>query len=67
MAKKIETSPTQAKDTQSQLQVKNLCVHYPIQKGIFKRTVGYVYAVDDVTLDIPRGKTLALVGESGSG
>ena len=49
------------------LQVKNLCVHYPIEKGIFKRTVGYVYAVDDVTLDIPRGKTLALVGESGSG
>ena len=48
-------------------QVKNLCVHYPIQKGIFKRTVGYVYAVDAVTLDIPRGKTLALVGESGSG
>ena len=32
-----------------------------------KRTVGYVYAVDDVTFDIPRGKTLALVGESGSG
>ena len=50
-----------------QLQVRNLCVHYPIQKGIFKRTVGYVYAVDGVTLDIPRGKTLALVGESGSG
>lgn len=49
------------------LQVKDFCVHYPIQKGIFKRTVGYVYAVDDVTLDIPRGKTLALVGESGSG
>ena len=49
------------------LQVKNLCVHYPIQKGIFKRTVGYVYAVDNVTLEIPRGKTLALVGESGSG
>ncbi len=49
------------------LQVENFCVHYPIQKGIFKRTVGYVYAVDDVTLDIPRGKTLALVGESGSG
>ena len=64
---KTETSPTQTEDTQSQFQVKNLCVHYPIQKGIFKRTVGYVYAVDDVTLDIPRGKTLALVGESGSG
>ncbi|MDE0401171.1 MAG: ABC transporter ATP-binding protein [Candidatus Poribacteria bacterium] len=64
---KIEESSTQSADTQPQLQVKNLCVHYPIQKGIFKRTVGYVYAVDDVTLDIPHGKTLALVGESGSG
>ena len=59
--------PTQSTETHPQLQVKNLCVHYPIQKGILKRTVGYVYAVDNVTLDIPRGKTLALVGESGSG
>ena len=57
----------QSTETHPQLQVKNLCVHYPIQKGILKRTVGYVYAVDDVTLDIPRGRTLALVGESGSG
>ncbi|MCY3741094.1 MAG: ATP-binding cassette domain-containing protein, partial [Candidatus Poribacteria bacterium] len=57
---KIGYSATDTSDTQPQLQVKNLCVHYPIQKGIFKRTVGYVYAVDDVTLDIPRGKTLAL-------
>lgn len=60
-------SPTQSTETHSQLQVKDLCVHYPIQKGVLKRTVGYVYAVDDVTFDIPRGKTLALVGESGSG
>ena len=66
-ADKIEASPTQETETEPQFQVKNLCVHYPIQKGIFKKTVGYVYAVDDVTLDIPRGKTLALVGESGSG
>ena len=62
-----EESPAQPTTSHSQLQVKDLCVHYPIQKGIFKRTVGYVYAVDNVTLDIPRGKTLALVGESGSG
>ena len=65
-----EDSPSNRPTVQpsnSLLQVKNLCVHYPIQKGIFKRTVGYVYAVDEVTLDIPRGKTLALVGESGSG
>ena len=63
-ADKIEASPTQETETEPQFQVKNLCVHYPIQKGIFKKMVGYVYAVDDVTLDIPRGKTLALVGES---
>ncbi|CAI8039691.1 Putative peptide import ATP-binding protein BAB2_1053 [Geodia barretti] len=49
---KIEDAPTRTAEAQPQLQVKNLCVHYPIQKGIFKRTVGYVYAVDDVTLDI---------------
>ncbi len=64
---KNEASSEQPAALHPQLQVKDLCVHYPIQKGIFKRTVGYVYAVDDVTLDIPRGKTLALVGESGSG
>ena len=57
----------QSTETHPQLQVKNLCVHYPIQKGILKRTTGYVYAVDNVALDIPHGKTLALVGESGSG
>ena len=64
---KNKESSTQPTASHPQLQVKDLCVHYPIQKGIFKRTVGYVYAVDDVTLEIPRGKTLALVGESGSG
>ncbi len=63
----LQTSSLPNFQTANLLQVKDLCVHYPIQKGIFKRTVGYVYAVDDVTLDIPRGKTLALVGESGSG
>ena len=65
-SKNVDSS-TQPIAVQPQLQVKDLCVHYPIEKGIFKRTVGYVYAVDNVTLEIPRGKTLALVGESGSG
>ncbi len=49
------------------IQVNNLRVHFPIVKGILKRTVGYVYAVDGVNLTIPKGKTLALVGESGCG
>ncbi len=49
------------------LSVTDLKVHFPIQKGFFRRTVGYVRAVDGVSLSIPRGETLALVGESGCG
>jgi len=49
------------------LKVNELKVHFPIQKGLFKRTVGHVRAVDGVSIDIPQGKTLALVGESGCG
>jgi peptide/nickel transport system ATP-binding protein len=49
------------------LEVKGLKVYFPIQKGLFRRTVGVVKAVDGVSFSITRGKTLALVGESGSG
>ena len=49
------------------LEVSGLKVHFPIHKGLFKRTVGHVYAVDDVDIRIPTGRTLALVGESGCG
>jgi peptide/nickel transport system ATP-binding protein len=51
----------------SLLQVENLQVHFPIRKGILQRVVGQVKAVDGVSLDIHRGRTLALVGESGCG
>lgn len=44
-----------------------LKVHFPIQKGVFRRTVGWVKAVDGVDLSIDSGKTLALVGEFGCG
>ena len=42
-------------------------MHFPIYKGVFKRVAGYVYAVDGVSMAIPRGSTQALVGESGCG
>ena len=51
----------------SLLQVENLRVHFPIHKGILQRTVGHVKAVDGVSMNIPAGRTLALVGESGCG
>jgi len=49
------------------LRVRDLKVHFPIRKGLFKRTVGHVRAVDGIDLDIRVGHTLALVGESGCG
>jgi peptide/nickel transport system ATP-binding protein len=49
------------------LQVSNLKVYFPIHRGVFRRIVGHVIAVDGVSLAIPTGRTLALVGESGCG
>jgi oligopeptide/dipeptide ABC transporter ATP-binding protein len=49
------------------LEVENLRVWYPVTSGILRRTTGWVYAVDGVSLSIKRGQTLGLVGESGSG
>jgi peptide/nickel transport system ATP-binding protein len=49
------------------LHAEGLKVHFPIRKGVFKRVVGQVRAVDGVDLEITSHRTLALVGESGCG
>ena len=49
------------------LAVTDLHVHFPIRRGLLRRVVGHVKAVDGVSLTLRRGRTLALVGESGSG
>jgi len=49
------------------LQVDDLTMHFPIYRGVFRRQVGAVRAVDGVSFDINRGETLGLVGESGCG
>ncbi len=64
----IHTISTQEKqETEIVLRVTDFKVHYPIRKGLFKRVVDYVKAVDDVSFSLKIGKTLALVGESGCG
>ncbi len=49
------------------LDADHLKVHFPIYKGLLKRKVGAVKAVDDVSFTVKRGETLGIVGESGSG
>ena len=52
---------------QNILEVRNLKKYFAVQKGLFRRTVGYVRAVDGVDFAIREGETLGLVGESGCG
>ncbi|MDN5710174.1 MAG: ABC transporter ATP-binding protein [Planococcus sp. (in: firmicutes)] len=49
------------------LEIRNLKKYYPVTGGFFKRTIGNVKAVDDVSFTIRKGETLGLVGESGCG
>src|SRR5262249_48348678 len=47
------------------LEVADLKKHFPVKKGVIRRTVGHVYAVDGVSFQVGEGETLGLVGESG--
>ena len=49
------------------LKLENIKTYFPICKGVFKRVVGHIRAVDGVNLEIYRGESLGLVGESGCG
>lgn len=61
------SSPSSLSLTEPLLAIRDLNVWFPIKKGILRRTVDHVRAVDGVSLDIPRGQIVALVGESGCG
>ncbi|WP_263225413.1 ABC transporter ATP-binding protein [Pseudomonas alabamensis] len=49
------------------LEVRDLRVWFPIRKGLLRRTVDHVKAVENILFSLPRGRTLGIVGESGSG
>ena len=67
VAVRPQPSPAQPASAQTLVRLSGLKVHFPIRRGVLKRSVGSVKAVDGVDLDIRRGHTLALVGESGCG
>jgi len=64
---KLEEQKRSEKKSEILLEVKNLKKYFPIKAGVFKRTVGWVKAVDDISFFIRKGETLGLVGESGCG
>ena len=61
------TPNTEKKTDNTLMEVKGLKKFFPIQKGLLRRTVGHVKAVDDVNFFVREGETLGLVGESGCG
>jgi oligopeptide transport system ATP-binding protein len=67
MSQAATTVPVDAPSTGNILEVRNLVKYFPIRKGLLRRTVGQVHAVDGVDLEIKHGETIGLVGESGCG
>jgi len=63
----MKSSQSKVKSESNLLEVKGLKKYFPIQKGLLRKTVGNVKAVDDVNFYVREGETLGLVGESGCG
>ena len=59
-----DPAPPEADHT---MQVEELKVWFPIRRGVLRRTVGHVRAVDGISLEVREGETVGVVGESGSG
>ena len=61
------TAETVRLDEEPILKVENLVTRFPVKKGILRRTVGRIHAVEDISFEVRAGETLSLVGESGCG
>jgi oligopeptide transport system ATP-binding protein len=61
------SAPPRPHDSANLVEVDDLKVHFPIRSGMFRTDKGTVKAVDGLTIDVRRGETLGLVGESGCG
>jgi len=67
MAASAAPAPASTPNDSPLLRVQQLKTYFPVRRGLLRRTVGYVRAVDGVSFDVRRGQTLGLVGESGCG
>ena len=67
MTPDTDTMERPAQEAEVLLSVQNLSKHFPVYKGIIRRQVGVISAVDGISFDIRKGETLGLVGESGCG
>ncbi|MBD9397870.1 MULTISPECIES: ABC transporter ATP-binding protein [unclassified Pseudomonas] len=67
LAAEPDGDPVVCEEAQPILEVEDLRVWFPIKKGLLRRTVDHVKAVDGINFRLPRGQTLGIVGESGSG
>ncbi len=69
MSEVIAASPVPqvAADDNRLLRVQDITKYFPVRRGFLQRVVGYVKAVDGVSVDVERGETVGLVGESGCG